>query len=95
VQVAEIIRTDCTVSVLPAPDAEPEPEVPPVIEPVEPEPVVPLPLVVEPVAPDAVEPVDDEPLPIALPDALLSVPRISTWWPTCFWSSELSPPDRR
>lgn len=94
-QLAEIIRTDCTVRV-PPPDAELAPEVPPVIAPVEPEPVVPLPLVVEPVEPDpeAVEPVDEAPLPIA-PEALLSVPRISTWWPTCFCSSALSPPDRR
>ena len=81
VQLDEIIRTDCTLMVFDPPEAL-EPEVPPVIEPVEPEPVVPLPLVVEPVEPDEVEPVEPvelPPLPIdELPDALLSVPRTST-----------------
>jgi hypothetical protein len=93
VQLDAIMRTDCTVRVS-EPEAELEPEVPPVIEPVEPEPVVPLPLVVEPVEPEVVEPVDEEPLPIELPE-LLTVPRISTWWPTCFDSSDESPPERR
>jgi len=103
VQLAEIIRTDCTVMALeaePCPEAIPEPEVPPVIEPVDPDPVAPLPLVVEPVEPepepepDEPDPVapDDDPLPIELsPAALLIVPRISIWWPTCLSSSEVLP----
>lgn len=93
VQLDAIIRTDCTVMAL-APLADDEL---PLIEPVEPEavepePVVPLPVVVEPVVPEPVvpEPVepDVEPLPIEL---LLIVPRISTWWPTCFSRSDVLP----
>jgi hypothetical protein len=75
VQLDEIIRTDCTVMVLEVLDG-------PVLAPVEPAPVEP-----EAVEPELVAPAVDEPLPIELPEALLSVPRTSTWWPTCFCSA--------